>query len=200
MKIKSVDFVGSFTKNKDCPNVDIPEYAFIGRSNVGKSSLINYLCDRKKIAKVSNTPGKTQLINFFNINDSWHLVDLPGYGYAQVAKSERKAWEKMIKTYLSDREYLMCTFVLLDSRIPLQKIDLEFINWMGENGIPFVIIYTKIDGIKRRFRGKTIRNLQNSLLEYWSELPDQFVTTSTEREGREEVLDFIALNNKKYEQ
>ncbi len=198
MKMVKVEFLASYDSAKTCPMANTPEYAFIGRSNVGKSSLINLICDRKKIAKVSNTPGKTKLINYFRINDEWNLVDLPGYGFAQVSKKERAHFMNLIQNYLKNQENLICTFVLIDSRIDLQKIDLNFINWMGENGIPFVLVYTKIDGIKNRLRTKVIGKLQESLLEYWNELPQQFITSSTDRVGQEEIRNFIAECNKKF--
>ncbi len=195
MQINQVEFISSFNDVKACPNYDIPEYAFIGRSNVGKSSLINYLTGRKQIARVSNTPGKTQLINYFLVDELWHLVDLPGYGYAQVSKKERAKFDKMIRDFLDKRNQLICTFILLDSRIPLQKIDLEFINWMGENGIPFVLVYTKIDGVRPRLREENVSKIQNALLEHWSELPQQFISSSVQKMGGEEILNFIEQTN-----
>ncbi len=197
MEIKYVNFVGSFEIESQCPQEMLPEYAFIGRSNVGKSSLINMLANHKGLAKVSNTPGKTQMINYFMVDDSWHIVDLPGYGYAKISKKMRKKWESMIERFLITRPQLQCIFVLLDSRHPLQEIDMEFINWMGEMRIPFVIVYTKID----KLRGKTIddqvKAIQNELLKSWNELPDQFITSAVKKDGRQEILDFIGdLNNK----
>ena len=154
MEIKYADFVGSYPSLNQCPQSRQPEYAFIGRSNVGKSSLINMITGRKGLAKVSNTPGKTQFINYFQINGNWHLVDLPGYGYARISKSKRAAWEKMIANYLQNRANLVCTFVLLDAYIPPQPIDMEFINWLGEIQIPFVIVYTKTDRIRGGEEGR----------------------------------------------
>lgn len=196
MIIKSAEFVGSFPTEEQCPKAEMHEFAFIGRSNVGKSSLINMLCDRKDIAKVSKTPGKTQLLNFFKINEKWHLVDLPGYGYARISKKKRKDWEKMIERYLVTRSNLQCAFVLLDMRIDLQKIDLEFINWLGEMQIPFVLVFTKSDGVKPKYRAKQLKNIRFDLLKNWNELPTQFVTSSSNREGKEEILAFIeGINN-----
>ncbi len=191
MVINSVTFVGSFPSESKCPESNKPEYAFIGRSNVGKSSLINHLCDRKEIAKVSSTPGKTQLINFFEINESWHLVDLPGYGYAKSSKKKRAQWEKMIFHYLSARVQLKCAFVLMDSRIPLQEIDRNFINWLGETHVPFVFVFTKSDGIKKAEMNKNIKNIKEKLLEEWTELPQSFITSSVKSRGKEEILEFI---------
>lgn len=191
MEIKDVDFVGSFEKESQCPPNDIPEYAFIGRSNVGKSSLINMLCQRKNLARVSNTPGKTQTLNYFIVNKSWHIVDLPGYGYAKISKTMRKKWENMIERYLMFRKQLQCVFVLLDSRHPLQEIDLEFINWLGERKIAFCIIYTKIDKLTTTKVDEHVEQIQKGLLEYWNSLPDQFVTSSEKGHGRDQILQFI---------
>ncbi len=198
MIIKNLSFIGSFPSENQCPKSDFPEYAFIGRSNVGKSSLINHITGRKEIAKVSGTPGKTQLINFFEVNESWHLVDLPGYGYAKSSKKKRAMWEKMIQRYLKTRMQLQCAFVLIDSRIPLQEIDKNFINWLGELGIPFVIVYTKIDGVKRRKLQDNIAMIENKLLEEWTELPQTFVSSSSNKVGREEILAFIDSLNQAY--
>jgi GTP-binding protein len=196
LKVKTSSFVGSFPKESACPKTELPEYAFIGRSNVGKSSLINMLCSRKEIAKVSKTPGKTQLLNFFLINESWHLVDLPGYGFAKISKSMRRSWEKMIEHYLVRRENLKCAFVLIDLRLELQKIDLEFINWLGSMQIPFVIVFTKSDGVKPAKHDEHVHRITNELLKYWNSLPEHFVTSSSKSEGREEILAFIErLNN-----
>jgi len=197
MHIEDVRFVGSFKKESQCPKAKRPEFAFIGRSNVGKSSLINMLCNRKGVAKVSNTPGKTQSINYFDIDDKWYLVDLPGYGYARTSKKDRGSWEKMIERYLIVRENLQIAFVLLDIRHELQAIDKEFINWMGENGIPFAIVFTKKDKLKKAQVPVNIERIQKELLKYWNSLPQQFTTSSEKHEGREEILDFIEeLSNK----
>jgi len=198
MIIKQANFVGSYPRVSKCPESTLPEYSFIGRSNVGKSSLINMILGRKDIAKVSNTPGKTQLINYFEINKSWHLVDLPGYGYAQLSKKHRASLEKMIKFYLKNRENLSCTFLLIDSRIPLQDVDLEFANWLGANQIPFVIVYTKVDKLKGDAKHENIINIKNGLLKTWEDLPEQFVTSSRKKQGRDHILDFIADINANY--
>ena len=186
-----VQYVGSYISENQCPPSKFPEYAFIGRSNVGKSSLINMLCQRKNLARVSNTPGKTQLLNYFDVNQQWYLVDLPGYGYAKVSKKQRAKFEKMIERFLSVREALQCTFVLLDSRHTLQKIDQEFINWMGANGIPFVIVFTKTDKLKDEELETNINEINQTLLTQWSELPTQFISSAKTKKGRDEILAFI---------
>lgn len=191
MIIRSLEFIGSFPSEQACPKTDLPEFAFIGRSNVGKSSLINLLTGRKEIAKVSSTPGKTQLLNFFEVNEAWHLVDLPGYGYARVSKKSREKFEKMIARYLETRTQLQCAFVLIDARIPLQQIDKDFINKLGEAMIPFVIVYTKVDGVKTRKLKDNLREIEEKLLEEWTELPQTFITSSTKKQGRDEILAFI---------
>ena len=191
MHIEEVRFVGSFKKESQCPKDRKPEFAFIGRSNVGKSSLINMLCNRKGIAKVSNTPGKTQSINYFEIDDQWYLVDLPGYGYARTSKKDRGSWEKMIERFLLIRENLQVAFVLIDIRHELQEIDKEFINWLGENKIPFNIVYTKMDKLKKAQINTQVSKIQSELLKYWNSLPQQFITSSEKHEGREEILHFI---------
>lgn len=197
MIIRDVEFVGSFEHEHQCPNDGLPEYAFIGRSNVGKSSLINMITGRKDIARISSTPGKTQTINYYKINDSWYLVDLPGYGYAKISKTARKKWRTMIERYLQLRKSLQCVFTLIDSRIPLQKNDSEFLDWLGENRIPFVIAYTKIDKVRVTKRDAHVQAIQEGLLQSWEFLPDQFVTSAETREGREDILNFIEeLNNK----
>lgn len=196
MKINEVTFIGSFVSENSCPVTKLPEYAFIGRSNVGKSSLINMLCARKKLAKVSNTPGKTQLINYFKVDDNWHLVDLPGYGFAKVSKTKRHTWEKMIQRYLKQRPNLVCTFVLIDIRHPLQEIDLEFINWLGEIRIPFVIVFTKADKLKPHQIEEHVQLITNKLLMFWNEIPQHFVSSASKGLGRDEILNFIEeLNN-----
>lgn len=198
MIIKDIEFIGSYPSETKCPKGKLPEYAFIGRSNVGKSSLINMICSRKEIARVSKTPGKTQLLNYFLINRNWFLVDLPGYGYAKISKSQRKKWQQMIERYLADRQNLQCAFVLLDSRHSLQKIDLDFINWLGLARVPFTIVYTKTDKLTKTQKKENIVTIQNALLEHWNELPQQFVTSSTQHLGGEEILEFIAgLNEQK---
>lgn len=196
MDIQQIDFIGSFTKNKQCPKMEHPEFAFIGRSNVGKSSLINMLCDRKNLARVSKTPGKTQQLNYFLIDKSWYIVDLPGYGYARTSKFNLRAWEIMIEEFLRLRETLQCTFILIDLRLEPQQIDIEFINWMGKNGIPFVIVFTKADKLKKSERNANQMRFKKEMLKYWNELPQQFVTSSEKREGRDEILNFIErINN-----
>ncbi|MCB0661798.1 MAG: YihA family ribosome biogenesis GTP-binding protein [Saprospiraceae bacterium] len=191
MEIHHVEYFGSFVKETDCPTDKLPEFAFIGRSNVGKSSLINFLCQRKAVAHVSKEPGKTQTINFFRVDDSWYLVDLPGYGYAKVSKKLRGKWEKMIEHYLVTRQTLMCACVLVDANIPPQEIDVEFMNWLGKKGIPFVIIYTKSDKSKSQEIKRNLTKIRHELLKYWNELPLQFKTSSEKNVGRREVLEFI---------
>lgn len=191
MNIKSAEFTISNTDHRDCPKDGRPEFAFIGRSNVGKSSLINMLTDQKKLAKTSQTPGKTQLINHFEINKEWYLVDLPGYGYAKTSKTNRMKWEKFIADYLVNREELVNIFVLLDSRLEPQKIDLEFMNWCGEKGIPFSMIFTKIDKLSSSALQKNLAGYKKEMLKYWEELPPVFTTSSESKFGREKVLNYI---------
>lgn len=196
MIVKDARFVISNTDYRKCPDDGKPEYAFIGRSNVGKSSLINMLTNRKGLAMTSSKPGKTQLINHFIINDEWYLVDLPGYGYAQRGKEGREQIRKIIDSYIQNREELTNLFLLLDSRHDPQKIDLEFINWLGENGVPFAIIFTKIDKLsKSRVTENTSKYLEK-LKETWEELPPVFYTSSEHKIGREEVLGYIDEINK----
>ncbi len=190
-EIIDAEYVGSFPSERQCPKDQKPEYAFIGRSNVGKSSLINMLCNRKDLARVSNTPGKTQMLNYYLIDKSWYIVDLPGYGYAKISKRKRHEWEKMIEGYLLHRNTLGCAFVLIDSNIPPQLIDIEFINWMGKMGVPFVIVFTKTDRLKNNEKRKNIDAFNNELLKYWNELPQQFVTSSAKKEGAESILEFV---------
>ncbi len=191
MKIKKAEYVGSFVTEEKCPQGAVPEYAFIGRSNVGKSSLINYLSSKKDLAKVSNTPGKTQTLNFYRINDAWHIVDLPGYGYARIAKSKREEWDRFIRYYLTHRKPLVSLFVLIDSRISPQKLDLEFIEWLGSKGIPFSIIFTKVDKPKSPEIIGNINAFLKILKEEWEELPPVFRTSSSYNIGREEILSYI---------
>ncbi|OIQ41797.1 MAG: YihA family ribosome biogenesis GTP-binding protein [Bacteroidetes bacterium MedPE-SWsnd-G1] len=195
MKIHSANFIISNTDVSKCPKDLLPEYAFIGRSNVGKSSLINALTDHKKLAKTSGKPGKTQLINHFKINDEWFLVDLPGYGYAQVSKSKRKTFQSFIKDYFLQREQLVCTFVLVDSRHEPQKIDLEFMQFLGENGVPFGIIFTKADKLGSSTLNKNITKYKKQLLKTWESVPTHFITSSETAMGREDVLNFITQVN-----
>tara|TARA_Y100001978_G_scaffold64397_1_gene57660 strand:- start:984 stop:1580 length:597 start_codon:yes stop_codon:yes gene_type:complete len=195
MQIKKAEFVISNTDIKKCPAPAIPEYAFIGRSNVGKSSLINMLTNRKSLAKTSGKPGKTQLINHFLINDSWYLVDLPGYGYASVSKGQRLEFAKFIKQYLENRKNLMCLFVLLDSRLKPQKIDMEFMKWLGEKHIPFVMCFTKQDKLSKSEAAKNLVNYKKEMEQIWEELPPIFLTSSTNKQGQNEVLQFVADTN-----
>ncbi|MFL5765354.1 MAG: ribosome biogenesis GTP-binding protein YihA/YsxC [Bacteroidia bacterium] len=196
MDIKSAQFVISNTDVAKCPAPSRPEYAFIGRSNVGKSSLINMLVNRKDMAKTSGRPGKTQLINHFLINEQWYLVDLPGYGYAKVSKDQRSLFEAFIAKYILERQNLMCLFVLIDSRHEPQKIDLEFMNWCGEKNVPFVIVFTKTDKLSKREYAVNITRYKEELLKEWEELPQCFYTSAEKKIGREELLTFIAETNK----
>lgn len=191
-------FVGSFPSVRQCPGDNKPEYAFIGRSNVGKSSLINMLCNRKGLAKVSNRPGKTQTLNYYLIEKSWYIVDLPGYGYAKISKKKRFEWEKMIEGYMLKRETLGCAFVLIDLNVPPQEIDIEFMNWMGKMQIPFVIVFTKTDRMGLNKRNQNIQKFQDEMHKYWNELPQQFITSAEKNTGQEEVLDFIQSLNEKF--
>ncbi|MFM8450814.1 MAG: ribosome biogenesis GTP-binding protein YihA/YsxC [Haliscomenobacter sp.] len=192
MEIHLAEFVGSYPHYRACPADDLPEFAFIGRSNVGKSSLINMLCRRNELARTSNKPGKTQLLNLYLVEKTWRVVDLPGYGYARVSKTQRKGWEKMIQDYLIQRPNLQCAFVLIDSNIPPQLIDIEFINWLGEIRVPFVLVFTKTDRLKPADLESNLAAVRQKLLETWHELPQQFVTSSAKGIGREEILAFIA--------
>jgi GTP-binding protein len=196
MIIKTAEFVMSNSKVGYCPQREIPEYAFIGRSNVGKSSLINMLTNHSKLAKTSGTPGKTQLINHFLINDAWFLVDLPGYGYAKVSKTLRAVFSKIITNYLTKREQLLCLFVLLDCRLKPQKADLEFMEFLGINGIPFVMVFTKADKLKPSALQENLAHYKNIMLETWEELPEIFVTSAILKTGRDELLSFIEKTNK----
>ena len=197
MKIKSAEFIISNTDITKCPKESIPEYAFIGRSNVGKSSLINMLVDHKNLAKTSGKPGKTQLINHFKINDNWFLVDLPGYGYAQLSKTKRKTFQKFITDYFFNRKQLVCTFLLVDCRHEPQKIDLEFMRFLGENEIPFCIVFTKSDKLNSSKINKTLQVYQQKVLQSgWESMPQHFVTSATSKDGRDELLNFIDGVNK----
>lgn len=191
MIIKSSEFVSSYVEVAKCPQVNKPEFAFIGRSNVGKSSLINYLCGRKALSKVSNTPGKTQTINYFDINNHFHLVDLPGYSFAKVSKEMRVKWTAMIRSYILKREQLQYVCLLIDSRIPPQKVDLEFIDWMAQNRVAFVIIFTKADKPGSKEVSTNVQLFENQLRKDWLELPLSFVTSAERNAGRDEVWDFI---------
>ena len=200
MDIKTATFTVSNSTYKKCPKPDKPEYAFIGRSNVGKSSLINMLVGNKTLAKTGAKPGKTQLINHFEINNSWFLVDLPGYGYARISKTSREKWSKMIQDYLLYRENLMNVFLLIDSRIPPQAIDLDFITFLGSNGIPFSIVFTKIDKGKQREVEANIAVYKKRLLESWEELPTIIKTSSVTHYGKDHILTVIEQINPLFEQ
>lgn len=196
MLIKSAEFIVSNSRVEKCPTTGLPEYAFIGRSNVGKSSLINMLTGRKGLAMTSQKPGKTQLINHFIINKEWHLVDLPGYGYARLSKDGRDGLRRMIEDYVLERRELVCLFVLLDARLEPQKIDLEFIEWLGEESVPFALVFTKADKLSKGKLSANISAYKDRLLEAWEELPPLFITSSEERTGREELLNYIeGINN-----
>lgn len=196
MKIKSAEFVISNSEVAKCPKDRLPEYAFIGRSNVGKSSLINMLTSRKRLAKTSGRPGKTQLINHFIINKNWFLVDLPGYGYARVSKTTKKIFQKFITQYFEKRKQLVLAFVLVDCRHEPQKIDLEFMYYLGKNGIPFNIIFTKADKLKPSALERNIEQYKTVLLEDWEEVPQYFITSSSNNLGKEELLNHIDGINK----
>ncbi len=198
MIVKSAEFICSNTQVSKLPPAEKPEYAFIGRSNVGKSSLINMLTAKKGLAKTSQTPGKTQLINHFLINDEWFLVDLPGYGYARISKSKKEDWNKFIRFYLDKRESLQCVLVLIDSRLTPQKIDLEFCNWLGEHGLSFVIVFTKADKQSGLKTDQNVALFKKALLETFEDLPEYFVTSAESRLGRDEVLGFIDKVNARF--
>lgn len=199
MIITSAEFVQSVVEWQKCPSPNLPEYAFIGRSNVGKSSLINMLMKNNKLAKTSSKPGKTQTINHFLINKNWYLVDLPGYGYASISKAMREKWQKMIRDYLMKRENLQLVFVLIDSRLEPQKIDLEFINQLGKDGIPFAIIFTKTDKISTPKIQSNVQKFYNKLAEQWEEMPYRLLSSSESGRGRDEILDFIEQINNQYQ-
>jgi len=199
MIVKSAEFICSNTQISKLPPPVKPEYAFIGRSNVGKSSLINMLTGKKGLAKTSQTPGKTQLINHFLINESWYIVDLPGYGYARTSKSKKEDWNKFIRTYLDKRESLQCVMALIDSRLEPQKIDLEFCNWLGEKGLSLVLVFTKADKQSNVKTDQNIALFKKAMLASFEEVPTYFVTSSETQLGRDEVLEFIAEVNKNFE-
>lgn len=196
MDIKSAEFVISNTDYLKCPDSKLPEYAFIGRSNVGKSSLINMLCNRKDLAMTSSKPGKTLLINHFLINNNWHLVDLPGYGYATAGKKMRDQLQDIIESYILRREQLTCLFLLIDCRHEPQKIDLEFMEWLGDNDVPFSIVFTKLDKLSHVKGLESVRAYKDKLEEQWEELPPIFLTSSEKRLGRDEILGYIDEINK----
>lgn len=191
MEIKQAEFVSSVADVRKCPPGEKPEFAFIGRSNVGKSSLLNMLTNRKNLAKTSNKPGKTQTINHFIINDFWYLVDLPGYGYARVSKEKREGFGKIIEDYVLKRENLQCLFILLDSRLEPQKIDLAFIQWSGENGIPLCLVFTKSDKLTKNQINRNIGVYRRTLHHFWEELPPIFITSAEDKTGKDDVLSFI---------
>ena len=196
MEIKEARFIISNTDVSKCPAPNKPEYAFVGRSNVGKSSLINMLTNNKSLAKTSGKPGKTQVINHFIINNEWYLVDLPGYGYAKVPITERKKWEKFIRKYILERENLYCLFVLIDSRHEPQTVDLEFMEWLGMSEVPFAMVFTKIDKLKPEELNTNLNVYEKKMQERWEKMPDFFVTSAETRQGKTELLDFIYRVNK----
>jgi GTP-binding protein len=198
MEVKSAKYVATYVDVKKCPETFMPEYALIGRSNVGKSSLINYICNHKGLAKVSGTPGKTQTINYFVINDTWHLVDLPGYGFARKSQEMRKKWTLMIRNYLQQRKQLQYVFVLIDSRIPPQAIDIDFINWLGANSIPFVIVFTKADKLNGKDTIQNVELFKQTMRVQWAELPEMFITSAEKKYGKEMIIDFIDEMNAEY--
>ena len=199
MQVHSATFIISNTDVSKCPNTSIPEYAFIGRSNVGKSSLLNTICNKKNLAKTSSRPGKTQLINHFLINKNWHLVDLPGFGYARVSKTDKKKFQKFITNYFKQRKQLVSAFLLIDIRHEPQSIDLNFMQWLGENYIPFSIVFTKADKLKPAARKRNINNYTSEMLEtQWEELPPIFITSSLHKTGSEEILTYINSLNKDF--
>jgi GTP-binding protein len=198
MIVKTAEFICSNTQISKLPPPVKPEYAFIGRSNVGKSSLINMLVQKKGLAKTSQTPGKTQLINHFLVNDSWYIVDLPGYGYARASKSKKSEWDKFIHTYLDKRESLQCVMVLIDSRLEPQKIDLEFCNWLGEKGLSFVLVFTKADKQSSIKTDQNIAKFKKAVLATFEEAPGYFVTSAETMLGRDEVLGFISKVNREF--
>ena len=195
MNIKSAEFQISNSDYRKCPATKLPEYAFIGRSNVGKSSLINMLVQRKGLAKTSSVPGKTVAINHFIVNDAWYLVDLPGYGYAQHSKKQREQWRVMINNYITRRRNLVTTFVLVDSRHEPQNNDLGFMGWLGESQVPFSIVFTKADKVSKAELDRNVEALKRRLLEDWEELPPIFITSSEKKQGREELLAYIEQQN-----
>ena len=198
MEIYHSKYISSHTKLEQCPKGDRPEYAFIGRSNVGKSSLINMLCNNKTLAKTSSQPGKTQTINYYSVDEAWYLVDLPGYGYARIAKRTRNHWREMINSYLTGRPNLLCTFLLIDSCVPPQEKDIKFANWMGENRVPFVLVFTKHDKKKSHKNKNFLDDFKKAFLEYWNEMPQYFISSAQKKIGREEIREFIGGINEQY--
>lgn len=198
MKITQTEYTGSYVRLSDCPEAELPEYAFIGRSNVGKSSLINMLTSRKKLAHVSGNPGKTQTINYFLINNKWNIVDLPGYGFAKVSQKQRSSWKKMIAEYLQGRKNLVSVFVLVDSRHHPQDIDLQFINQLGEWQVPFVIVFTKTDKTKQKIVHKNVKAFFDEMKKQWEFLPPYFLSSSVKGTGKAEILDYIDEYNTRF--
>lgn len=196
MHIIQANYLGSFPSAASCPESSLPEYAFVGRSNVGKSSLINMLCHRKELARISNQPGKTQTINLYEVDASWMLADLPGYGYAKVSRKTREGWVGMIKNYLLNRMNLVCVFVLLDFRLPLQEIDRNFIRSLGEHGVPFVIVYTKTDKVPPKMHLTHRDKIESELLKEWETLPEIFMSSAEKQTGRDDLLDYIGKLNR----
>ena len=191
MQVKQAKFLISNSDYTKCPKPDKPEVAFIGRSNVGKSSLINMLTNNARLAKISGKPGKTQLINHFVINNQWYLVDLPGYGWAKVSKQDRKKWEQMNRNYLSKRENLMCVMVLIDGRLDPQAIDLEFLKWLGQEGVPFVLVFTKADKLTPNALQSNIAKFRKAFLVDWEEMPQYFVSSAVSKKGKDDILNFL---------
>lgn len=191
MKINKVEYCGSFHREDLCPKDGLPEFAFIGRSNVGKSSLINSLIRRKDLARVSKEPGKTQSLNFYKVDQNWYIVDLPGYGYARTSLSNRDNWRKMIDYYLKNRQTLVTAFVLIDSRHPLQKADSQFMEWCAAQGVPFCIIYTKADKMGPQALQQNLEGIRKEMLKDWEEMPQEFITSAETGMGREDILDFM---------
>jgi len=199
LQIKYAEYIASYPQYTLCPKNGRPEYAFIGRSNVGKSSLINMLLERKELARVSGKPGKTQMLNYYLINNEWYVVDLPGYGYAKISKTQRNKWEKMINAFLTHRDELVCAFVLIDASIPPQKIDLEFIDTLGKMNVPFSIVFTKVDKTRKIAQAEeNIKAFRKGLLETWDELPQQFITSANTSMGRDDILNYIYYLNEDY--
>lgn len=196
--IRTVEFLGSFKKLDQCPKAKMPEYTFIGRSNVGKSSVINHVLNRKHVAHVSSTPGKTQSMNFYEINEKWRIVDLPGYGYAKVSKKERKKWQSMINRFLIERPYLVAVFMLMDFSIEPQPIDMQQAEWLAENRIPFHVLFTKVDRIKPANKERQLRIFVDTFLKTWSSMPTYFMTSAIKHQGREEILENISIINKSF--
>jgi GTP-binding protein len=193
MQVTSIDFAISSTDVNKCPKTHFPEFAFIGRSNVGKSSLINMICN-KKVAHTSGKPGKTKLINHFLVNNAWYVVDLPGYGYASVSKTDRVEFEKFISFYILERKNLVCLFVLIDIRLPLQAIDAQFMQWLAENEIPFCIIFTKMDKLSKSELQKNLAAFKKEMLLTWEDMPDCIISSAEKKVGKEDILDFIQEN------